>query len=276
MTPQRHKAHEGGRKETLCGLCVSVVLLLACASGPQGPDLDAAKVYLEEGREAAKKGNHEAAVGLYSQALRAHPELPEAYYARGFSHVKMRLDAESPGDPRKHEEEALRDYSLAIRYNPAYADAYFNRAMVLSSRAQYRQAAEDLLNTIRFRPSDPEPHLWLGRLYEERFENKVPEALDHFEKYVDLGGTDPETREKVRVWKELKKQAAQPPPGKVPTAEDEKKAQELHETFKKLFASGQKDEAIKAIEMLVAQYGHTKYVQERQREFNALLNALKK
>jgi tetratricopeptide (TPR) repeat protein len=255
---------------------LATCLLSACAATREGPDVEAAKAYLEEGREAAGRGNHEAAIGLYTQALRAHPEFPEAYYARGYSRVKLRLDPEAKGDPRVLEEEAYEDYRMALRYNPGYADAYFNRAMLLSSRAQYRRAAEDLLHAIQARPGDSEPHLWLARLYEEKFENKTPEALDHYEKYVDLGGTDPETREKVRIWKELKKQAAQPSSGKTPTPEDEKKAQELHETFKRLFADGKKDEAVKAIETLVTQYGHTKYVQERQREFNALLNALKK
>ena len=46
-------------------------------------------------------------------------------------------------------------------------------------------------------------------------EDRIVLAMDHYEKYVDLGGTDPVAREKVRVWKDFKKQQSgdlTPPP----------------------------------------------------------------
>lgn len=254
------------------------LLLAACAAA--GPDPERAAGLLEEALQASERGDHARAVELCTRALRENPEFPEAYYHRGVSRVKLRLDPSAEVDARGQEDRALSDFTRALQLNPAYGDAYFNRAMILAARAQYRQAAEDLINAIRFRPQDPEPHLWLGRLYEDKFEGKALEALEHFEKYVDLGGRDPEIRERVRLWRELKKQTP-PAPGPVPTppspsAEDESRARELHEDFKRHFAEGRKEEAVRAIEQLLGKYGHTKYVEERRRELNALYNALKR
>lgn len=254
------------------------LLLAACATA--GPDPEMAAGILEEALQAAERGDHPRAVELCTRALRENPEFPEAYYHRGVSRVKLRLDPSAETDARAQEERALEDFTRAIQLNPAYGNAYFNRAMVLAARAQYRQAAEDLINAIRFRPQDPEPRLWLGRLYEEKFEGKALEALEHYEKYVDLGGRDPEVREKVRLWQELKRQAppapVPAPAPRAPSAEDESKARRLHEEFKRLFAEGRKEEAVRAVEELLGKYGHTKYVEERRRELNALHNALRR
>lgn len=245
-----------------------------CASAPGEPDRESARACVEAGKRAAAAGDHRGAVDQFTKAIKADPELAEAYYGRGAANVKLRLSRSTEGDVRVYEDRALADFTAAIRLDPAYADAYFNRAMVLSSRARFKAAAEDLLNAIRFKPKDPEAHLWLGRLYEEKFEDRMPSAMDHYEKYVDLGGTDTDVREKVKMWKELRKSMATP--SKAPTADEEKKAEELHETFKRSFAAGQKAEAVKAVEELVSKYGHTQFVQRRAREMNALLNALRK
>ena len=191
----------------------------------------------------------------------------------------MRLDPAVDGDVRGHEEKALDDFSMAIRKNPAYADAYFNRAMVLCSRAQYRLAADDLMNAVRFNAQDPEAHRWLGDLYETKFEDRLLLAMEHYEKYIDLGGSDPGIREKVRLWKDFRKQMPGVSPEgalKAPTPEDEKKAQELHVKGLELLKNPDKTEAIKIFEDLLAHYGHTKYVQSKVQALAAVIAAFKK
>ena len=234
---------------------------------------------VEDGREAARQKNYREAGRLFTQAVKANPDNAEAWYERGKCSVEVRLDPKAEGDSRSYEQRALDDFSTAIRKNPAYADAYFNRAMLLSSRAQYKPAVDDLLNAARFKPSDPEAHLCLGELYEEKFEDRIVLAMDHYEKYVDLGGTDPTVREKVKVWKDLKKQvggAAPVPSTKVPTADEEKKAAELHLKALELLKQPDKTEAVKAMEELLTTYGHTKYVQEKARALQAAVAAFKK
>ncbi len=258
------------------GLLISLGLAAAgCSGSPDGPDTDGARALIEEGRAAAAEGNHAAAVDLYTRALEADPGSPDAYYERGYSNVRLRRSPDVPGHARVYEDRALLDYSEAIRRNPALAGAYFDRAMIRASRAQYKDAVEDLLSVVKVEPRNVEAHYWLGHIYEEKFEDRMAAAMDHYEKYVEAGGRRTDIYERVKLWKELKKQAALPP-SKAPTAEDEKKAEELHETFKQHFAAGRKPEALKVIEDLMARYGHTQYVQKRARELNALLNALKR
>lgn len=245
-----------------------------CASSSGGHDPEAARRYLEEGRRLAAAGDHRGAVERYTRAIQANPEMPEAYYERGCSHVQLRLSRTTEGNVRLHEDRALADFGAAIRLDPTFADAYFNRAMVLCYRAQFKPAAEDLLSAIRFKPRDPEPHLWLAHLYEERFEDRLAAALQHYEKYVELGGRDPSAIEKVRAHQALRRLSSAPP-AKAPTPEDEKKAEELMERFKLLFP-GSREEALKAVEEMVSQYGHTQFVQRQARQIEALLRSLRK
>jgi tetratricopeptide (TPR) repeat protein len=268
-----------GTRPSLAAVVLALALA-ACAPKEIRPDAAAATRLLEEGRAAARRGDHQKAVALFSDAVRHSPESAEAFYERGVSRVQLRLSSAARDDVRAHEEEAFRDFSSAIRLNPAYGDAYFNRAMVASSRGQFRPAAQDLLEAVRMRPRDPEPHLWLGRIYEEKFDDRGLAALDHYEKYVDLGGTDPDAREKVRVWKDLKRQAAPPTPapGARPSSpEDEDKARKAHEDALRLIQDGRRDEGVRAVEALLRDFGHTRYVQDPQRALaiRAVINAFK-
>ena len=254
-------------------LCLCGFLLSSCASGPEG-DAARARAHVAEGREAAKRGDHAKALGLYSQAIEEDAQLSEAWYSRGNANIQLRLKPESPDFAKGYEDRAIVDYSRALQLNPGYGDAYYNRAMVFSSRAMYRQAADDLLNAIKYKEQDPEPHLDLAHLYEQKFEDMFPQALQHYEKYVDLGGRDRDAREKARIAKEQRKMSASLP--KVPAPEDEAKAQEIDGRVMQLFKDGKKDEAVKLLEELLTVYSRTKYVQGKVVALKALLGAYKK
>ncbi len=263
------------------GLLALLVWMTGCATEDAAmAGAAAAQQRLEEGKESARAGRPDEAIDHFTAAVKANPDLAEAWFSRGKCGIQLRLDPKWEGDLRAMEQKALDDFSMAIRKNPAYGDAYYNRAMILSSRAQFKLAVDDLLNAVRFKPQDPEPHLWLGELYEKKFEDRAPIAMDHFEKYADLGGTDPAAREKARLWKELRKQVAAPSPepksNKVPTAEDERKAQELHAKGLDLLKNPDKADAVKAFEELLSTYGHTKYVQGKLQAMQAVIGAFKK
>lgn len=261
---------------------LAALAVSGCASADPAPGIAESQQLLDDGREAARHNRHSEAIGMFTQAVRANPDLAEGWYERGKSNIHLRLDPKIEGDSRSYEQKAFDDFSMAIRKNPAFADAYFNRAMLLSSRAQFKPALDDLLNAARFKPRDPEPHLWMAELYEKKFEDRIVLAMDHYEKYVDLGGTDTAAREKVRVWKDFKKQqgaeSSPPPPkpAKAPTAEDETKAAELHQKALELLKQPDKSDAVKAMEDLLSSYGHTKYVQEKSRALQAAVAAFKK
>ncbi len=259
-------------------LLLAPLLLLPAACVSADSSAREAMEALQNGRESARLNELPEAVDYFTSAIRSNPDLAEAYYERGVANIRLRLSKDVEGESRTYEDRAFADFSNAVKKNPAYADAYFNRAMLRSSRAQFKPAAEDLLNAIRFKAQDPEPHLALGQIYETKFDDRAVSAMEHYEKYVELGGTDAATREKVKAWKQLKLQMAPAaaPGAKAPGPEDETKARELHEEFKRLFAASKKAEALAALEKLVTQYGRTKYAQERAREFSALLGALKR
>jgi tetratricopeptide (TPR) repeat protein len=267
------------RSLLLSGAVAALAALSACVTQDNAPALAESQKLVEDGREAARHRHFMEANRLFSQAVKANPENAEAWFERGRCSIQLRLDPTTPGDSRPYEQRAMDDFTMAIRKNPAYADAYFNRAMLLSSRAQYKPAVDDLLNATRFKPSDPEAHLCLGELYESKFEDRIVLAMDHYEKYVDLGGLDPTVREKVRIWKDLKKQVGGPgpaPSAKAPTPEEEKKAAELHLKALELLKQPDKSEAVKVMEDLLSSYGHTKYVQEKARALQAAVSAFKK
>ena len=254
-------------------LCLSALYLASCAAGPQ-LDPARARACAAEGHEAVRRGDHAAAVGHFTKAIEADPQLAQAWYSRGYSSVQLRLHPDSPDYARLYEDRALADYTRAIQLEPGYGDAYYNRAMIYSSRAMYRQAAEDLLSAIRNKDQDPEPHLDLAHLYEQKFEDMGPQADDHYEKYVDLGGRDRDARERARRIKEMRKLSASLP--KAPTPEDETKAQEIDGRMMQLFKDGKKDEAVKLLEELLTLYSRTKYVQGKLVALKALQSAYKK
>jgi tetratricopeptide (TPR) repeat protein len=252
------------------------LFLSACASTPPP---EAAREFVDQGRDAAKRGDQVAAIALFTLAIEADPRYAPAYLERGFANVQIRLNPETAGNTRENEDRAIGDYSEAISIDPTLGQAYYNRAMLLSSRARYKQAAEDLLKAIQYRPQDPDPHLALAELYESKFEDMTAKAGEHYEKYADLGGRDPVAREKAKQFKEYKKILdSAKASGKLPTEEDEKKAEELHFRAMALIREDKREEAFKLLDELLSVYGRTRYVQDPKRlaGLKALLAAYKK
>lgn len=265
------------RGAAVAGIVLLSVVGSGCAGTEANPHEDAHKL-LDKGKTAARSGNYHMAVEFYTQAVTEDPEFAEAYNERGKSNVQLRLAPGDEKDVRIYEQGALNDFTLALQKNPAYADAYFNRAMVLASRAQYKLAVDDLLNAIRYNPHDPEAHRWLGNIYEMKFEDRLVAAMEHYEKYVDLGGTDPDIREKIRQWKEFRKSAMATPPQslKPATPEDERKAAEIHTRAMELLVMPDKTEGLQMLETLLGTYGNTKYVQDRMAALQAILSTFKR
>ena len=253
---------------------IALIALAGCTTTSAGPDVAAARAYHEEGREAADRGEHAEAIRLYTLAIDEHPRYPEAYHDRGYCSIQLRLSAESEGNSRAHLQRAFGDFDEAIRINPAYLNAYFNRAMLLASIGRHKDAAEDLISVLRLNTRDARAHLKLGELYEHKFENAHPRAMQHYDSYVALGGPDAKVREKVRAWRELTRQVTGSKP--VPAMDMEEEARDLHGRAMNLLREGRRKEALEAVEELLSKYGETLYVTRQERIFKALLNSLGK
>lgn len=235
-----------------------------------------ARVLREDGDAAVQAKDLAGAVSLYTASISANSEYAETWYRRGNVYAGMVSQPESERPSRELLELANGDFTEAIRLNPAHYEAHFNRAMIGLKYARYREAVKDLLQCAAIRTKDPEPHLLLAKLYEEKFEDRQVAAMEHCEKYVDLGGTDDGIREKVRQWRELKKSmvpANSGPAPKASTEADEKEAESLHARVIALIGEGKRKEAVTVLESLTAKYGHTRYVRDRSAQFAALRKA---
>ena len=248
------------------------LFILGCASSETKLDPQVAKEYFLEGVKAKEEKRYDDAIEVFTESLKYHPTYAQAYYHRALASLKMRKREGVSIPTRKLIDAAFRDFTSAINASPTFSDAYFSRAMIFLSRARYREAVADLLVCCRYSPRDVEPHLILAQIYETRFEGKAVLAMNHYVQYADLGGTDEAALAKAEAWKALQKE----PVKEVPVSQDdEKRARELHEEFKLLFAEEKEEAAIKAIGELVEKYKHTRYFKGREVALTALYRSLK-
>lgn len=261
-------------------LLPGILLLAACSSTPVAQvQAEKARELRDLGDQAAGRKDWKSAAEFYGQALEANPQASETYVKRGNAYVELyRAPGDSPGPSREWLERAASDYGRAVQLNPASFEGFFNRALIACKFARFKDAVADLLQCAQLRPKDPEPHLIIGQLYEEKFEDRGIQALEHFDKYVELGGADERVVEKVRQWRDLKKAlgGAKPPAEtKPPSAEDEKAAEELHTRALEHVRAGRKAEAGRDLEELLTKYAATRYVKDREKQLQVLRNAFR-
>jgi len=253
---------------------ITILGLAACAGGgPVKVDTERAKACCKDGDAAYKAKSYDRAIEHYTNAVKANPEYAEPYYWRGNS---WRMIAADTGSKTRGDEalvNALKDYELAVNRNPMHYEAFFNRACIYMALARPKEAVADFMHCTTLRTRDGEPHLYLGDIYEKWFEDKKLIALDHYEKYVERGGSDPDVLEKVRQYRDLKKQLQPPPTPKGATADDEKKAAELHKQALEFARQGKKDDAYKALDECLTKYAATKYVKDNGKALDAMRRA---
>ncbi len=257
------------------GLCTFV----ACGGrgGPREIDVEKAKEMRIAGDASYKRGMYKEAIDSYTIAIECNPDYAEAYLLRGNAWTLVAEVKDSDANTKEARLQAVADYTASIQKNPVGYDAYFNRGVMACVFKQYLAAVKDFLQCTQIRTIDPEPHFLIGQLYETRFENMGVRALDHYEKYVQLGGTNDEAIERVKQWQAVKKQSQPVTPTKNPTSQEEDRAKELHNQLTALISqgTGKSSEAFKVVDELLTKYGHTKYVRDRISAFTAIQRALK-
>ncbi len=257
-----------------------VVLSLACvgcAGSPKGVDVERARQMRMAGDDAYKRTEYRDAIDCYTSAIQFNPDYADAYLWRGNAWSWL-ADHDDKQNTKEARMQAVADYTGALQRNPASFDAYFNRGLMAAAFKQYLPAVKDFLECTKIRQGDPEPHFLIGQIYESKFENMGLRAMEHYETYVRLGGTNDDIVDKVKAWQALKPKAGQPgaaPPSKQPTPEEEEKAKEMHAQMTALIGQGKSPEAFKIVDDLLTKFGHTKYVRDRLTAFTATHRALK-
>ena len=100
-----------------------------------------AKTYFDRALEELNKGEHQAAIADFTEAIRLKPGFPEAYNNRGNGYSAL-----------KQYEKAVSDFTEAIRLKPDLAEPYFNRGNGYSALKQYETAIGDYTEAIRLKP----------------------------------------------------------------------------------------------------------------------------
>ncbi len=109
-----------------------------------GQGAERARPHIDRGRDLRGRGEHDAAVAAFSDAVRAYPGSAEAYLERG-------LTRRQAGDPKG----AVDDYTEAIRLKPGWALAYANRAGSLAALGENDRAVADATEAVRLDPAEP-------------------------------------------------------------------------------------------------------------------------
>ena len=104
---------------------------------------DSAQFYRIRGNAKYDKGQYEAAIADYNEAIRIKPDFAMVYFSRG-----------NAKDELRQYRDAIADYDEAIRIKPDFADAYNNRGISKANLGQYQAAISDYDAALRIKPND--------------------------------------------------------------------------------------------------------------------------
>ncbi len=154
-------------------LILSGALCLAgCANAADSP-----VIVLERARILLDRDQIEESIPLFSTAIAAMPEDPEARYLRGLAYEKMNVL-----------EKALADYTECLRLDEDRTDALNNKAVVLAKLKRFEEAAAELTRLVNLDPQDPLAYRNRGlcRFDQEQFDA----ALLDYDKAIQLAPED--------------------------------------------------------------------------------------
>lgn len=113
-----------------------------------------AAAYSNRAAAHARLGQYDQASVDFAKAIELQPQSPAALSGRGRVHLLA-------GRPHA----AARDFTRALSHDNRYAAAYRNRAEAKMAVGQYEGAIEDLSRAVAFEPKSIESHLMRGRAY---------------------------------------------------------------------------------------------------------------
>ena len=138
-----------------------------------------AEAYYNRGAAYAEKGEIDRAIADFDEAIALNPADAEAYYNRGAAYAeKGEIDR------------AIADFDEAIALNPADAEAYYLRGFVHSEEDDFDAAIEDFSKVIALNPADAEAYYNRGAAYVAK--DDFDAAIEDFSKVIALNPADAE------------------------------------------------------------------------------------
>jgi tetratricopeptide (TPR) repeat protein/MFS family permease len=121
----------------------------------------------------SKKGQTDAAINQFQEAIHLKPDMAEANYNLGnLLNIKGRTD------------EAISQYQEAIRLKPDLAEAHNNLGFCLDNKGQTEKAISQFQEAIRLKPDLAEPHCGLGADYNRK--GQIDAAIYQFQEAIRL------------------------------------------------------------------------------------------
>jgi lipoprotein NlpI len=153
-----------------------------------------AAAYYNRGNAHAAKGDHDAAIADFDEALKLDPKNASAYNNRG-----------NARNDKGESDAALADFSAAIKQNTRYASAYFNRANLLAAKGDTAAALKDYDTAIRYNKRNVNAYIARGSLLlaggnaaKARADMRQAAALDRRNAYTVLWHDIAERRAKQK------------------------------------------------------------------------------
>ncbi|HLG42358.1 MAG TPA: tetratricopeptide repeat protein [Planctomycetota bacterium] len=185
-----------GPPALLFPLFLPLFLISACATVNKVEDAQAA---FARGEADVAAGKFKEAIERFSEAIALHPKMEAAYYKRGACRLTIVSNDESK-NPRLDLQEAIKDFNRSIALWPLNHDSFYDRGVCYATLAMYREAVKDFQAVLR--SSDPDllkrAHRKLGLIYQDEYEDMKVEALEHYGKYMELGGEDPDIAKRIK------------------------------------------------------------------------------
>jgi lipoprotein NlpI len=137
-----------------------------------GPGADA-KSYVDFGIYNGSKGQLDAAVAAFNDAIRIDPKYAPAYYNRGIAYgLQGKLDS------------ALAEYNQTLKLDPAYRNAYFQRGSLEGQNGNFDHAISDFGEVIKLDPKYAPAYY--NRGHAEYFEGNLNDAHTEIDEALRL------------------------------------------------------------------------------------------
>lgn len=151
-----------------------------------GPELDKTTVGLyERAVWAMKNERHQEALKLFDQVTERNPDVAGAYINKGLIQLK-----------RGEHQAAKAALLQATTLKPDHAVAQHHLAIAHRELGEFDKAEQAYLMALRLRPDYATAHLNLGILY-DIYLGHLEQALQHYQRYMELTGEQDET---VHKW----------------------------------------------------------------------------
>lgn len=139
--------------------CLVVVLALSVVLTPAWAE--EAERYNSEGVDHFDKGDYDAALASFKEAIRLNPDLFLAHFNLGVTYAKKgQLDASTAS------------FKEAIRLKPDHARAHFTLGLLYGKKGQWDASIDSLKEVIRLEPDIASVHFALGSVYIEKGDRK--------------------------------------------------------------------------------------------------------